>query len=81
MGSEGASVLHQTLTGFDSVLGLLNSAPSNDRLPDDIKALVDAREEAREKKDWAKADQIRDQLQEAGFIVEDTPDGPRWKRV
>jgi len=81
VGSEGASVLYNTLTEFDSVLGLLDSRSADDSLPDDIQALVDAREEARQQKDWAKADQIRDQLQEAGFIVEDTPDGSRWKRV
>lgn len=81
VGSEGASVLHQTLTEFDSVLGLLDSGSADDSLPDDIQALVDAREEARQQKDWAKADQIRDQILKAGFVVEDTPDGPRWKRV
>ena len=81
VGSEGAALLHQTLTGFDSVLGLLDSGPADDKLPDDIQALVDAREVTRTQKDWAKADQIRDQLQGAGFVVEDTPDGPRWKRV
>ena len=81
VGSEGASILLDTLIRLDSVLGLLDSGPADDRLPDDIQALVDAREEARRQKDWAKADQIRDQLQKAGFIVEDTSDGPRWKRV
>ncbi len=81
VGSEGASILLDTLTGMDSVLGLLDSGPTDDQLPVDIQALVDAREEARRQKDWARADQIRNQLQEAGFIVEDTPDGPRWKRI
>jgi cysteinyl-tRNA synthetase len=33
---------------------------------------------ARERKDWAAADAVRDQLKQAGVAVEDTPHGPRW---
>ena len=33
---------------------------------------------AREAKDWARADAIRDQIKSAGLEVEDTPTGPRW---
>ncbi|NUT38104.1 MAG: cysteine--tRNA ligase [Hamadaea sp.] len=51
-----------------------------------FKATVDAlvalalqqRAAARERKDWAAADAVRDQLKEAGVVVEDTPHGPRW---
>jgi cysteinyl-tRNA synthetase len=37
------------------------------------------RQAARERKDWAAADAIRDELAEAGILLEDTPDGPRWE--
>jgi cysteinyl-tRNA synthetase len=51
-----------------------------------LKSTVDAlvtlalqqRELARQRKDWAAADAIRDQLSQAGVTVEDTPNGPRW---
>jgi cysteinyl-tRNA synthetase len=37
------------------------------------------RQAARERKDWDAADAIRDELAEAGILLEDTPDGPRWE--
>jgi cysteinyl-tRNA synthetase len=45
-----------------------------------IAALIDLRARARENKDWAKADQIRDGLSAVGIALEDTPDGVRWHR-
>jgi cysteinyl-tRNA synthetase len=39
---------------------------------------LEQRTAARARKDFAAADAIRDQLAEAGVIVEDTPSGPRW---
>jgi len=41
--------------------------------------LLEVRQEARARKDWATADRIRDRLRELGIIVEDTPAGSRWK--
>jgi cysteinyl-tRNA synthetase len=53
---------------------------------DDLRSTADAlvslaleqRAAARERKDWAAADAVRDQLRDAGVVVEDTPSGPRW---
>ena len=39
------------------------------------------REKARNEKDFAKADSIRDELKEKGIILEDSPQGVRWKKV
>ncbi len=47
----------------------------------EIDALVDARSQARAARDFAAADRIRDQLTEAGVVVEDTPGGSRWRRA
>ncbi|MCK5037988.1 MAG: cysteine--tRNA ligase [Thermoplasmata archaeon] len=44
-----------------------------------MQVLIDLRQEAREKKDWALADSIRDKLKEMGITIEDTADGVRWK--
>ena len=55
---------------------------SDDRLTGVVDALVrgllDERTAAREAKDWARADAIRDRIKAAGVEVEDTPAGPRW---
>jgi cysteinyl-tRNA synthetase len=43
-----------------------------------VPALLDARQAARERKDFAESDRIRDALAAAGVVVEDTAQGPRW---
>jgi cysteinyl-tRNA synthetase len=43
-----------------------------------VSALLEQRAAARERKDYAAADAIRDRLKELGVVVEDTPAGPRW---
>jgi cysteinyl-tRNA synthetase len=44
-----------------------------------VPALLATRQAARERKDFAESDRIRDALVAAGVLVEDTPDGPRWR--
>jgi cysteinyl-tRNA synthetase len=55
---------------------------TGDRLVDVVDDLVrvalEQRQAARERKDYAAADAIRDQLTATGIVIEDTPDGPRW---
>jgi cysteinyl-tRNA synthetase len=43
-----------------------------------VRGLLAQRAQAREARDWATADSIRDQISAAGIEVEDTPDGPKW---
>ncbi|MBR1801794.1 cysteine--tRNA ligase [Candidatus Saccharibacteria bacterium] len=57
-------------------LGLTKDA---DNAPDFVKRLIEEREEARKNKDFAVADEIRDQLADNNYIVKDTPDGPVWQ--
>jgi cysteinyl-tRNA synthetase len=45
-----------------------------------IELIIEMRQEARKKKDWGTADRIRDGLKELGIILEDTPQGVRWKK-
>jgi cysteinyl-tRNA synthetase len=47
---------------------------------DQVLALAADREPARRERDWATADRLRDKLAEAGWSVEDTPDGPILSR-
>lgn len=49
-------------------------------LDEDIEALIEERNEARKNRNFARADEIRDQLKEQNIILEDTPQGVRWKR-
>ena len=50
-------------------------------LDEEIEALIAQRTQARKDKDWALADKIRDDLKARGIVLEDTPDGVRYKRV
>ena len=43
-----------------------------------VEALLDQRQQARARKDWAAADAVRDRLKAAGIEIEDTPSGTRW---
>ena len=49
-------------------------------LDDYIQALIDERLEARKAKNFARSDEIRDLLKEQGIVLEDTPQGTRWRR-
>jgi len=50
-------------------------------LDDEIEALVQKRQQARKNKDWALSDKIRDELKEMKIVLEDTPQGVRWKKI
>lgn len=67
------------LMEFADVLGLLSKQQGE--LDQEIEDLVAERERARKRKDWALADKIRDDLKQRGIIIEDTPQGVKWKRV
>ncbi|MEJ5238553.1 MAG: cysteine--tRNA ligase [Limisphaera sp.] len=51
------------------------------QVPPEIQSLVEARQAARKARDFARADALREQLRAAGWLVEDTPRGPRLKRI
>ena len=59
-------------------LGLIADSPDID---DEIKKLIDERQAARETRDFAKSDELRDSLAEKGIGVEDTLDGPVWRYI
>jgi cysteinyl-tRNA synthetase len=64
---------------FDSVLNVFGDPPS-EILDGEIQKLIDERQEARHRRDFNRADEIRDQLAERGIVLEDTKDGVRPKR-
>ncbi len=87
---QKAADLGAELRALGAVLGLLQEDPetylrggrASDGLRDEqIQALVQQRTEARRRKDWEAADRLRDQLREAGILLEDGPEGTSWRRV
>jgi len=64
---------------IDSVLNVFGE-PQRQMLDDQIQRLIDERQEARHRRDFARGDEIRDELAAQGIILEDTKDGVRWKR-
>ena len=72
---------------FDLILGLrlgedaaAESEPAWEQDPE-IDGLLAERERAREVKDWATADRIRDELTALEIEIIDTPEGARWRRI
>jgi len=78
------------LAAARAMLGVLGLDPLDPQWTvagtDDLRSTVDGlvalaleqRQLARDRRDWSAADAVRDQLKQAGVIVEDTPQGPRW---
>ena len=62
------------------ILGIIVDK-KEDSLEAEVEALIDARQEARKAKDFARADEIRDELLAKGIVLEDTREGVKWKKV
>ena len=77
--SRDKGLLLDAIAKFDSVLGIFGPAEDSS-LESGIEALVEEREEARRQRNFARSDEIRDELAAQGIVLEDTKDGVRWKR-
>jgi len=73
-----AQLAMAAMRDFDRVLGLLEEAEAT--IDPAVEPLVQEREQARKRRDFATADRLRAQITALGYIVEDTPHGPRLKR-
>ena len=72
---------YEMLLEFDKILGLdLDKVRLSIKIPKEISDLIKKREEYRKKKEWGKADQIRNQLLKEGIILQDTSKGTIWRR-
>ncbi|MBU2036971.1 cysteine--tRNA ligase [Patescibacteria group bacterium] len=72
-----AAAKKELLLKFDKVFGLDLNKIKPDYLPRRVKKLAQEREIARQQKQWDKADQLRAQIIKEGWLVEDTPRGPK----
>jgi len=83
---ENAQFLAYTLVSLGRVLGLLQDNPEaflkgENKDDAEIETQIQARIDAKKAKNWALADQIRNELKARGVILEDSPDGTtRWRR-
>jgi cysteinyl-tRNA synthetase len=68
------------LMELSDVIGIPYGEGASD-LDAEIEALIEQRQAARKAKNWAEADRIRDELKTQGIILEDTPQGVKWKRA
>lgn len=73
-------LLFDKITGLCDVLGLLVNK-KEEVLDSDVERLIEERQAARKAKDFARADEIRDQLASMGIILKDTREGVQWKRA
>jgi cysteinyl-tRNA synthetase len=76
------AVKKATVLYYDQVLGLRLAEwrPVEETLPVSIITLVEQRQQARQEKRWKDADALRERVIEAGYEIEDTPQGPRLRR-
>ncbi len=83
--ADDLAVLSRVMHTFtEDILGLTNATQAGDTSRDEafgkvVDMVLALRKKAKDDKDWATSDQIRDALTEAGFIIKDTPDGTVWE--
>ncbi|MCP8971091.1 cysteine--tRNA ligase [Ectobacillus ponti] len=77
-----AAVIEAYMKEFDALFGVLglDVMKSEELLDEEIEAMIEQRVQARKNRDFALADQIRDELKARNIILEDTAQGVRWKR-
>ena len=77
---EQLAPAQKTLRELTGVLGLrLQEKQGSSEQEAQVNALIEERNEARRQKQWARSDQIRDQLKEMGVTIEDSKDGTKWR--
>ena len=84
LGAAGAAAVRETFDWCDRVLGVLALRRAEDERPpvplEEIERLIEERREARRTRQFARADEIRAELDQRGIVLEDSPTGTRWKR-
>jgi cysteinyl-tRNA synthetase len=77
--AENQQELLAAIDRIDTVLNIFGEQ-KREMLDSEVQSLIDERQEARRRRDFGRADEIRDELANRGIILEDTKDGVRWKR-
>ena len=77
--AENQRELLEVIDRIDTVLNIFGQS-QREMLDSEVQAMLDERQEARRRRDFGRADEIRLELADRGIILEDTKDGVRWKR-
>ena len=72
--------LYDLLVKLTDVLGIIVEK-EEEILPEEIEAMIEERQAARKAKNFARADEIRDELLKKGIILKDTREGVQWKKA
>ena len=72
---------YSLLIDFDNVFGLGLRKLKKVKIPGKIKKLVKLREKYRKERNWEEADKIRELIKEMGYAIDDTPEGPKIKKI
>lgn len=78
--AENQRELLALIAKFDTVLNVFGGEGAGSSLDAEIQALINERQEARRRRDFTRADELRDELLQRGIVLEDTKDGVRWKQ-
>lgn len=79
--NTSAEVIRSFLNEFEILFGVLGLSLTDEELLDEeVEELIEKRAQARKERNFKLADEIRDQLKEMNIVIEDTPQGIRWKR-
>ena len=83
--AEGFAKVREAYREMAAIIGIFEqeSQAKDDGLMTDklMELIISIRQDARKEKNWAIADKIRDELKEIGIVIEDTPNGARWKKA
>ncbi|MCA1586454.1 MAG: cysteine--tRNA ligase [Acidobacteria bacterium] len=84
LGEADAALVAAAFEHFDKVLGILSLRRAEDEQPavpvPEIEHMMEQRQAARRRRDFAEADRVRQALADRGVLLEDSPQGTRWKR-
>ena len=75
-----SDVIAKVLEDFRELLSIFGIYFQQDLVDDEVEALIAERNQARADRNFARSDEIRDLFKEQGIVLEDTPQGTRWRR-